>query len=115
MLTALRAVAGRQSVRGPSILGHSLVYEVFKDGVDLYWARSRVLEYLASIRGKLPEGVNPTLGPDATAVGWVFEYALVDTTGRHDLSQLRSFQDWTLRYWLQGVEDRKSTRLNSSH
>src|SRR3989442_992158 len=69
-----------------------------------FWARSRVLEYLASIRGKLPEGVNPTLGPDATGVGWVFEYALVDSTGRNDLSQLRSFQDWYLRYWLQSVE-----------
>ena len=104
IVTALRAAPGVQYVRGLSMLGDSFVYVVFKDGVDLYWARSRVLEYLASIRGKLPEGVNPTLGPDATAVGWVFEYALVDTTGRHDLSQLRSFQDWTLRYWLQGVD-----------
>src|SRR5881296_622855 len=104
IVTTLRAAPGVQYVRGLSMLGDSFVYVVFKDGVDLYWARSRVLEYLASIRGKLPEGVNPTLGPDATAVGWVFEYALVDTTGRHDLSQLRSFQDWTLRYWLQGVD-----------
>src|SRR6266852_1801526 len=104
IVTALRAAPGVQYVRGLSMLGDSFVYVVFKDGVDLYWARSRVLEYLASIRGKLPEGVNPTLGPDATAVGWVFEYALVDTTGQHDLSQLRSFQDWTLRYWLQGVD-----------
>src|SRR6059036_1045298 len=104
IVTALRAAPGVQYVRGLSMLGDSFVYVVFKDGVDLYWARSRVLEYLASIRGNLPEGVNPTLGPDATAVGWVFEYALVDTTGRHDLSQLRSFQDWTLRYWLQGVD-----------
>src|SRR5438552_15867120 len=104
IVTALRAAPGVQYVRGLSMIGDSFVYVVFKDGVDLYWARSRVLEYLASIRGKLPEGVNPTLGPDATAVGWVFEYALVDTSGRHDLSQLRSFQDWTLRYWLQGVD-----------
>src|SRR5207244_1965233 len=104
IVTTLRAAPGVRYVRGFSMLGDSYVYVVFKDGVDLYWARSRVLEYLASIRGKLPEGVNPTLGPDATAVGWVFEYALVDTTGRHDLSQLRSFQDWTLRYWLQGVD-----------
>ena len=104
IVTALRAAPGVQYVRGLSMLGDSFVYVVFKQGVDLYWARSRVLEYLASIRGKLPEGVNPTLGPDATAVGWVFEYALVDTTGQHDLSQLRSFQDWTLRYWLQGVD-----------
>src|SRR6267142_6463486 len=104
IVSALRAAPGVQYVRGLSMLGDSFVYVVFKDGVDLYWARSRVLEYLASIRGRLPEGVNPTLGPDATAVGWVFEYALVDTTGRYDLSQLRSFQDWTLRYWLQGVD-----------
>src|SRR2546426_710803 len=104
IVTALRAAPGVQYVRGLSMLGDSFVYVVFKEGVDLYWARSRVLEYLAAIRGKLPEGVNPTLGPDATAVGWVFEYALVDTTGRHDLSQLRSFQDWTLRYWLQSVD-----------
>ena len=104
IVTALRAAPGVQYVRGLSMQGDSFVYVVFKDGVDLYWARSRVLEYLAGLRGKLPEGVTPTLGPDATAVGWVFEYALVDTTGRHDLSQLRSFQDWTLRYWLQGVD-----------
>jgi len=104
IVTALRAAPGVQSVRGLSMLGDSFVYVVFKEGVDLYWARSRVLEYLAAIRARLPEGVNPTLGPDATAVGWVFEYALVDTTGRNDLAQLRSFQDWTLRYWLQGVD-----------
>lgn len=104
IVTALRAAPGVQYVRGLSMFGDSFVYVVFKDGVDVYWARSRVLEYLASIRGRLPEGVNPTLGPDATSVGWVFEYALIDTTGRHDLSQLRSFQDWTLRYWLQGVD-----------
>src|SRR5437870_4908410 len=104
IVAALRAAPGVQYVRGLSMLGDSFVYVVFKEGVDLYWARSRVLEYLAAIRARLPEGVNPTLGPDATAVGWVFEYALVDTTGRNDLAQLRSFQDWTLRYWLQGVD-----------
>src|SRR5216117_2848031 len=104
IVTALRAAPGVQYVRGLSMLGDSFVYVVFKDGVDLYWARSRVLEYLAAIRARLPEGLNPTLGPDATAVGWVFEYALVDTTGHNDLQQLRSFQDWTLRYWLQGVD-----------
>jgi Cu(I)/Ag(I) efflux system membrane protein CusA/SilA len=86
------------------MIGDSFVYVVFKDGVDVYWARSRVLEYLASLQGRLPEGVTPQLGPDATGVGWVFEYALVDTTGRNDLSQLRSFQDWYLRYWLQSVD-----------
>ncbi len=103
-MTALRAAPGVQYVRGLSMIGDSFVYVVFKDGVDLYWARSRVLEYLSAIRGRLPEGVTPQLGPDATSVGWVFEYALVDTSGRHDLQQLRSFQDWTLRYWLQGVD-----------
>ncbi len=104
IVTALRAAPGVQYVRGLSMIGDSFVYVVFKDGVDLYWARSRVLEYLASIRNRLPEGANPQIGPDATSVGWVFEYALVDTTGQHDLQQLRSFQDWTLRYWLQGVD-----------
>src|SRR6185369_14344839 len=86
IVTALRAAPGVQYVRGLSMIGDSFVYVVFKDGVDLYWARSRVLEYLSSIRNRLPEGVNPQIGPDATSVGWVFEYALVDTTGRHDLS-----------------------------
>src|SRR5216110_1608094 len=104
IVTALRAAPGVQYVRGLSMLGDSFVYVVFKDGVDLYWARSRVLEYLSSIRNRLPEGVSPQIGPDATSVGWVFEYALVDTTGHNDLQQLRSFQDWTLRYWLQGVD-----------
>ena len=104
IVTALRSAPGVQYVRGLSMIGDSFVYVIFKDGVDPYWARSRVLEYLASIRGRLPEGVEPTLGPDATGVGWVFEYALIDTTGRNDLSQLRSFQDWYLRYWLQSVE-----------
>src|SRR5437773_1665619 len=104
IVTALRAAPGVQYVRGLSMIGDSFVYVVFKDGVDLYWARSRVLEYLSSIRNRLPEGVAPQIGPDATSVGWVFEYALVDTTGHNDLQQLRSFQDWTLRYWLQGVD-----------
>src|SRR5438034_5147224 len=104
IVTALRAAPGVQYVRGLSMIGDSFVYVVFKDGVDLYWARSRVLEYLASIRNRLPEGVAPEIGPDATSVGWVFEYALVDTTGHSDLQQLRSFQDWRLRYWLQGVD-----------
>ncbi|HET7497899.1 MAG TPA: CusA/CzcA family heavy metal efflux RND transporter [Candidatus Eisenbacteria bacterium] len=104
IVTALRSAPGVQYVRGLSMIGDSFVYVVFKDGVDVYWARSRVLEYLASLQGRLPEGVTPQLGPDATGVGWVFEYALVDTTGRNDLSQLRSFQDWYLRYWLQSVD-----------
>jgi Cu(I)/Ag(I) efflux system membrane protein CusA/SilA len=104
IVTALRSAPGVRYVRGLSMVGDSFVYVVFEDGVDLYWARSRVLEYLASLQGKLPEGVTPRLGPDATSVGWVFEYALVDTTGQNDLSQLRSFQDWHLRYWLQSVD-----------
>lgn len=85
------------------MLGMSFVNVVFEDGTDLYWARSRVLEYLAGVTGKLPRGVTPTLGPDATGVGWVFEYALVDPTGKHDLQELRALEDWNLRYALGSV------------
>lgn len=91
-------------VRGESMFGKSFVYVIFEDGTDIYWARSRVIEYLSSVRGSLPEGVNPVIGPDATGVGWVYEYALVDETGKNDLSQLRSFQDWHLRYALESVK-----------
>src|SRR5436309_3016369 len=91
-------------VRGESMFGKSFVYVIFQDGTDMYWARSRVLEYLNSVRGTLPEGVNPVIGPDATGVGWVFEYALVDESGKNDLAQLRSLQDWALRYALESVE-----------
>src|SRR5207245_8760607 len=91
-------------VRGESMFGKSFVYVIFQDGTDIYWARSRVIEYLNSVRGSLPEGVNPVIGPDATGVGWVFEYALVDDTGQNDLAQLRSFQDWNLRYALESVK-----------
>ena len=90
-------------VRGYSMFSMSFVYVLFDEGTDLYWARSRVLEYLQTIRERLPSGVNPTLGPDATGLGWVYEYALVDRTGKHDLAELRSFQDWYLRYWLASV------------
>jgi copper/silver efflux system protein len=90
-------------VRGESMFGKSFVYVIFQDGTDIYWARSRVVEYLNSVRGALPEGVNPLLGPDATGVGWIFEYALVDDTGKNDLAQLRSLQDWNLRYALESV------------
>ena len=93
-----------QFVRGQSFMGLSFIYVVFEDGTDLYWARSRVLEYLNTAKGKLPEGVNPTLGPDATGVGWVFQYALVDKTGQHSLADLRTLQDFSLRYWLEAVE-----------
>jgi Cu(I)/Ag(I) efflux system membrane protein CusA/SilA len=91
-------------VRGESMFGKSFVYVIFEDGTDIYWARSRVIEYLSSVRGMLPEGVNPVIGPDATGVGWVYEYALVDDTGKNDLAQLRSFQDWNLRYALESVK-----------
>lgn len=91
-------------VRGESMFGKSFVYVIFEDGTDIYWARSRVIESLSAVRGLLPEGVNPVIGPDATGVGWVYEYALVDDTGRHDLSELRSFQDWHLRYALESVK-----------
>ncbi len=90
-------------VRGESMFGYSFVNVVFQDGTDLYWARSRVLEYMQGITGRLPQGVSPRLGPDATGVGWVYEYALVDKSGTHTLAELRSFQDWYLRYWLSAV------------
>src|SRR5438477_2229024 len=91
-------------VRGESMFGKSFVYVIFQDGTDLYWARSRVIEYLNSVLGMLPEGVNPVIGPDATGVGWVFEYALVDKTGKRSLADLRTFQDWHLRYSLESVK-----------
>ncbi len=91
-------------VRGESMFGKSFVYVIFEDGTDIYWARSRVIEYLSSVRGMLPEGVNPVIGPDATGVGWVFEYALVDETGQQSLVDLRSYQDWSLRYALESVK-----------
>src|SRR5580698_2714712 len=91
-------------VRGESMFGKSFLYVIFQDGTDIYWARSRVIEYLNSVRGMLPEGVNPVIGPDATGVGWVYEYALVDKSGKHNLAELRSFQDWHLRYALESVK-----------
>jgi copper/silver efflux system protein len=101
--TTMLAVANAKVVRGYSFFGLSFVYVIFKDGTDIYWARSRVLEYLSFVQNQLPEGVTPVLGPDATPVGWVFEYALVDRSGKHDLSELRSIQDWYVRYQLQTV------------
>jgi len=103
IVTSMLGAPRIKSVRGQSFLGLSFVYIIFQDGTDIYWARSRVVEYMQGVTGKLPEGVSPTLGPDATGVGWVFQYALVDTSGQHDLADLRSFQDWYLRYWLQSV------------
>ena len=104
IITALLSAPNVTVVRGFSDFGYSYVYALFKDGTDIYWARSRVLEYLNQLAGKLPEGVTPQLGPDATAVGWVFQYALVDESGQQDLASLRSFQDWYLRYWLRSVD-----------
>ncbi|WP_372806168.1 efflux RND transporter permease subunit, partial [Loktanella salsilacus] len=102
--TAMLAVPGATDVRGFSFFGDSYVYVVFEDGTDLYWARSRVLEYLSQITSNLPDGVSPELGPDATGVGWIYQYALIDRTGNHDLSELRTLQDWFLKYELQTVD-----------
>jgi Cu(I)/Ag(I) efflux system membrane protein CusA/SilA len=104
IVTKLISAPNVRTVRGYSFFGYSFVYVIFKDGTDIYWARSRVLEYLQGLAGNLPPGVTPTLGPDATGVGWGFQYALVDRSGKHDLADLRSFQHWHLRYWLQSVE-----------
>ncbi|RUQ37050.1 MAG: efflux RND transporter permease subunit, partial [Candidatus Competibacteraceae bacterium] len=104
LATALLAVPGAVSVRGYSGFGDSFVYVIFADGTDLYWARSRVLEYLSQIAPRLPAQAQPALGPDATGVGWIYEYALVDRSGRHDLAQLRSLQDWFLKFELQSVD-----------
>ena len=101
--TAMLAVPKAKAVRGYSYFGLSFIYVIFEDGTDLYWARSRVLESLSTMASRLPEGVTPQLGPDATGVGWVYQYALVDTTGTHDLSELRSVQDWFLKYELASV------------
>jgi Cu(I)/Ag(I) efflux system membrane protein CusA/SilA len=99
--TALLAVPGATTVRGYSMFGDSYVYVLFADGTDIYWARSRVLEYLSQVAPRLPPGAAPALGPDATGVGWVYQYALVDRTGGHDLAQLRALQDWFIRFELQ--------------
>jgi copper/silver efflux system protein len=103
IITSMLGAPRIKSVRGQSFLGLSFVYIIFEDGTDIYWARSRVVEYMQGVTGKLPEGISPRLGPDATGVGWVFQYALVDESGQHDLTELRSFQDWHLRYWIQSV------------
>jgi len=100
LTTTMLSVPGAKTVRGYSFFGDSYVYVIFDEGTDLYWARSRVLEYLSQVQGRLPQGAQAALGPDATGVGWIYEYALVDRSGRHDLSQLRSLQDWFLRYEL---------------
>ena len=103
LATTMLSVPGATTVRGYSFFGDSYVYVLFDESTDLYWARSRVLEYLSQARAQLPTGVNPTLGPDATGLGWIYEYALIDPTGKHDQGQLRSLQDWFLRYQLKTV------------
>ncbi len=103
IVSSLLAAPKVRTVRGKTFLGLSFVYVIFEDGTDIYWARSRVLEYLQGVSGKLPAGVTPLLGPDATGVGWGFQYALVDETGHHDLAQLRSLQDWTLKYAFESI------------
>lgn len=103
LATTMMSVPGVKTVRAYSFFGDSYVYVLFDDSTDLYWARSRVLEYLSQVRDKLPAGVSPALGPDATGVGWIYEYALVDRSGKHDLGELRALQDWFLRYQLKTV------------
>ena len=105
LATTMMSVPGARTVRGFSFFGDSFVYVLFEDGTDLYWARSRVLEYLNQVQGRLPAGAKTALGPDATGVGWIFQYALVDRTGRNDLSQLRALQDWFLKYELKSLPD----------
>ena len=104
IVSALISAPRVRTVRGFTDFGVSYVYVIFDDGTDIYWARSRVVEYLQGIRGRLPEGTNPTIGPDATGVGWVFQYAVVDDTGQRTLAELRSVQDWFLRYALASVD-----------
>jgi Cu(I)/Ag(I) efflux system membrane protein CusA/SilA len=103
LTTTMLSVPGAKTVRGFSQFGDSYVYVIFEDGTDLYWARSRVLEYLNQVQGKLPAGVSSEIGPDATGVGWIFEYALVDRSGKHDLAELRSLQDWFLKFELKTI------------
>jgi Cu(I)/Ag(I) efflux system membrane protein CusA/SilA len=101
--STLLAAPQVQAVRGFSFFGSSFIYVIFKEGTDIYWARSRILEYLQAAQNKLPQGVNPVLGPDATSLGWGFSYALVDETGKYDLAQLRSLQDWNLKLAIESV------------
>jgi Cu(I)/Ag(I) efflux system membrane protein CusA/SilA len=103
IITSLLGAPHVKAIRGFSDFGYSYVYVIFDEGTDIYWARSRVLEYLSKVQSQLPQGVETSLGPDATGVGWVFQYALVDTTGQHSLADLRSLQDWHIRYELQSV------------
>jgi len=101
--STLLAAPQVQAVRGFSFFGSSFIYVIFKEGTDIYWARSRILEYLQAVKNKLPQGINPVLGPDATSLGWGFSYAIVDETGKYDLAQLRSLQDWNLKLAIESV------------
>src|ERR1700757_1608837 len=103
LTTTMLSVPGAKTVRGYSFFGDSFVYILFEDGTDPYWARSRVLEYMNQVQSRLPSQAKTSLGPDATGVGWVYEYALIDRTGKMDLSQLRALQDWFLKYELKTV------------
>lgn len=105
LATTMLSVPGVKAVRGFSFFGDSFVYILFDDDTDLYWARARVLEYLSQVRDRLPQGVNPALGPDATGLGWIYQYALVDRTGQRDIGELRALQDWFLRYELKTIPD----------
>ena len=103
LTTTMMSVPGAKVVRGFSFFGDSFVYIIFEDGTDLYWARSRVLEYLNQVQGRLPPAAKSAIGPDATGVGWIYQYALVDRTGKTDLAQLRAIQDWLLKFELKSV------------
>ena len=103
LTTTMLSVPGAKTVRGFSMFGDSYVYILFEDGTDPYWARSRVMEYLSQVQSQLPPEAKASLGPDATGVGWVYEYALVDRTGKHSLADLRALQDWTLKFELKTV------------
>src|SRR6266849_1362084 len=103
IVASLIAAPHVTSVRGFSMFGMSFIYVLFEEGTDVYWARSRVLEYMNGIRGRIPEGTNPVIGPDATGIGWVFQYTLEDKSGKHGLDELRTFQDYTLRYAIGSV------------
>ena len=115
LATTMMSVPGAKTVRGYSMFGDSFVYVLFEDGTDPYWARSRVLEYLNQVQSRLPAEAKPALGPDATGVGWIYQYALVDRSGRHDLGQLRALQDWFLKYELKARAERRRGRLGRRH
>lgn len=113
IVTAMLGAPKVKDIRGFSDFGFSYVYIVFEEGTDIYWARSRTMEYLSAVLPRLPQGVRTELGPDATGVGWVFQYALVDTTGQHSLDELRTYQDWYLRYYLKSIPASPKSRRSA--